>query len=156
MRAPHSQTDRESSDALKCLDRKGEDQIVEEREALQRIDRRRELVAKEVPARGELPGVEVVGRCGRRDARLGEPPPRHRDRPERALASEAASSCSAAISRADAISRAIASRNTCSPAPPWSRSLRPSRSSPWIPVVPSWIGLRRWSRKCRSTGYSGE
>src|SRR5665213_130642 len=83
MRAPHSQTDRESSDALKCLDRKGEDQIVEEREALQRIDRRRELVAKEVPARGKLPGVEVVGRCGRRDARLGEPAPRHRDRPER-------------------------------------------------------------------------
>ena len=46
--------------------------------------------------------------------------------------------------------RAAASR----PAPPSITTLRPSRSSAWMPCVPSWIMLRRLSRQYCSTGKS--
>ncbi|SKY05121.1 Uncharacterised protein [Mycobacteroides abscessus subsp. abscessus] len=32
------------------------------------------------------------------------------------------------------------------PVPPFMTTLRPSRSSPWMPCAPSWMGLRRLSR----------
>ena len=40
------------------------------------------------------------------------------------------------------------------PAPPSITTLRPSRSSAWMPCVPSWIMFRRLSRQYCSTGKS--
>ena len=109
------------------------------------------------------------GRRGRRPAgrasRWRAPPAASRSPRPRASPRRAASTAPAQRlgmlgerrrrARARAIVASIASRPAASrPAPSSITTLRPSRSSAWMPCVPSWIMFRRLSRQYCSTGKS--
>ena len=112
------------------------------------------------------PGDHERGRRPAGRASRWRAPPRERRSPRRRLRRRLTTSADGAAQRLGVLgergdrhaparsSRRSRAGPTSRPAPPSITTLRPSRSSAWMPCVPSWIMFRRLSRQYCSTGKS--